>query len=233
MNDSRNSKTKVSAVIVAAGEGTRFGGEKQFAPLEEKTVLWYSVDPFVKNSSIDLVVLVLPERLAGRSPGELNLQTSDKFIFVAGGTRRQDSVYNGLMALPEDCGTVLVHDGVRPLIRQDLLRRIIDEALKGKAVIPVLPESDTVKELENGKVVKTLDRGCLFRVQTPQAFPVETLLEAHRQAKTCGDFLTDDAQLVEAIGGDVYTVPGDRDNLKITSQDDLETASFFLKRRGS
>jgi len=221
----------VSAVIVAAGEGKRFGGEKQFAPLEGRTVLWYSIDPFINDVSVEKVVLVLSESFTGRAPGDLGLHTSDKLTIVAGGSRRQDSVYNGLMALPRDCETVLIHDGVRPLLGKGLLRRIIEEAQKGIAVIPVLPESDTVKEVENERVVRTIERENLYRVQTPQAFPVRTLLEAYRQAKSCGTTSTDDAQIVEALGIEVHTVPGEEVNIKITSRDDLEAASFFLRRR--
>jgi len=233
MNPPRNSRKMVSAVIVAAGGGVRYGGEKQFEPLEGKTVLWHSVDPFMREAAVEHVVVVLPERFIGRSPVDPGLHTSDKLIVVSGGARRQDSVYNGLMALPAGCETVLIHDGVRPLLGRKLLRRIIDEALQGKTIVPVIPESDTVKEVENGEVVRTLERGCLYRVQTPQAFPVEILLEAHRQAEAGGVTSTDDAQMVEALGVRVDTIPGERDNLKITCSDDLEMASFLLGRRGA
>ncbi|MFQ6102659.1 MAG: 2-C-methyl-D-erythritol 4-phosphate cytidylyltransferase [Candidatus Glassbacteria bacterium] len=222
----------VSAVIVAAGEGKRYGGEKQFESLEGKPVIWYAVNPFLLHRLVEKVLLVVPGRFSGKLPSDLGLQRDERLKIVAGGERRQDSVYNGLCEVPSSSDIVLVHDGVRPLLDGKLLDTVIKEVMKGTSVVPVIPVSDTVKEIDGVKVERTLDRHRLCCAQTPQAFPAELIRKAHERARAMQLTYTDDAQLVESLGQEVRVVPGDRYNLKITSRLDLELASLLLRRVG-
>ena len=137
---------------------------------------------------------------------------------VAGGERRSDSVRRGLDAVPDDCDIVVVHDGARPLASADLFEAVIEAVLAGAdAAIPGVAVTDTIKRVDDGCVVDTLDRDDLVAVQTPQAFRAEVLRRAHDG----GPDATDDAALVEAVGGTVVVVEGDPANLKITTRHDL------------
>ncbi len=223
----------ISAVIVAAGSGKRFGGDKQFALLAGKPVVWYAARPFLLNEAVSEIVVVVPPREKDMLPGDLGFSDTGNVIIIPGGERRQDSVCNGLGAVScagED-GIVLVHDGVRPLLRKELLDVIIEEARKGKSIIPAVAVTDTLKEVVDGRVQVTLDRNRLSYIQTPQAFPVDLLRAAHEKARENGIVSTDDARLVELLGSEIRVVPGDRDNIKITTQHDLELASFLLRKR--
>ena len=195
----------VWAIVVAAGSGQRFGGPKQYESLGEGTVLDRSV--MVARSVVDRVVVVVPP---GRAHGEGD---------VEGGSTRSESVRRGLAAVPDGVGIVVVHDGARPFASPGLYRAVIDAVQAGAdAAVPGLPVSDTIKVVDSAMtVVDTPDRATLVAVQTPQAFAADRLRAAH-----AGDPEgTDDASLVEAIGGRVVVVPGEPDNRKITVADDL------------
>ncbi len=195
----------VWAIVVAAGSGQRFGGPKQYESLGEGTVLDRSV--MVARSVVDRVVVVVPP---GRAHGEGD---------VEGGPTRSESVRRGLAAVPDGVGIVVVHDGARPFASPGLYRAVIDAVQAGAdAAVPGLPVSDTIKVVDSAMtVVDTPDRTTLVAVQTPQAFAADRLRAAH-----AGDPEgTDDASLVEAIGGRVVVVPGEPDNRKITVADDL------------
>lgn len=215
----------VGAVVVAAGRGVRFGGDerKQFLELAGRPVAEHACRPFVEDPEVGAVVLVLPAATAAEPPGwaeELGLRV------VEGGASRRDSVARGVAALDGDARRVLVHDGVRPLASRSLVRRI-REATGGAAAVPVLPLRDTVKEVEEGRVVRTLERSRLRRVQTPQGFPRDVLERAHREVPDDAA-ATDDAALLEAIGHPVRTVAGEERNVKITTPADLAWAAWLL-----
>jgi 2-C-methyl-D-erythritol 4-phosphate cytidylyltransferase len=146
-------------------------------------------------------------------------------IVVAGGDERSDSVRRGLEAVPDDCDIVVVHDGARPLAPSSLFEAVIEAVLAGAdAAVPGIAVTDTIKRVEDGRVVGTLDRDDLVAVQTPQAFRADMLRLAHQ-----GDpQATDDAALVEEVGGIVVIVPGDPGNLKITTPRDLSVAATHL-----
>jgi len=209
----------VAAVVVAGGRGVRFGGPKQFTVLGDETVAARSVR--VSRSVADFVVLVVPDEYDG--PGE------GADAVVAGGDTRAASVRAGLKALP-DCDVVVVHDAARPLASQRLFTAVVDAVTAGAdAAIPGLRVTDTIKRIANRDgqsiVVGTIDRSELVTVQTPQAFRRDVLERAHH---TLSD-ATDDAALVEAMGGVVVIVSGEASNLKITDPSDLLRVAAALE----
>jgi 2-C-methyl-D-erythritol 4-phosphate cytidylyltransferase len=218
---------KVSAIIVAAGKGTRFGITKQFAQLKGKTILDWSLEKFEDHEAIDSIILVL-----GRDhSGEEYLSKYGKIAAIArGGERRQDSVCSGLSCVDtHETEIILVHDGARPLVGKDLIERVITATRLRGAVVPVVPVEDTIKRVEGKKVFHTEERGHFFRAQTPQGFSCSLLKEAFVHALR-DDFVgTDEAVLVERMGRDVFVIPGDRRNLKITTKEDLQIAEALIE----
>ncbi|HEX7275981.1 MAG TPA: 2-C-methyl-D-erythritol 4-phosphate cytidylyltransferase [Acidimicrobiales bacterium] len=206
----------VWAIVVAGGGGTRFGGPKQFEDLGGRRVLDWSLA--AAREACDGVVLVVPADHVAGEEGPL---------VVAGGATRSASVRAGLAAVPDDVEVVVVHDAARPLAGADLFRRTVAAVRAGAdAAVPGLPVTDTVKRVEDGRVLETVDRSRLVAVQTPQAFRADGLRRAHAQG--VGAEATDDAALVESLGGTVVVVDGDPRNLKLTSPDDLVVARALL-----
>ncbi len=198
----------VWTIVVAAGSGTRFGGAKQFAQLGTGTVVEWAVHEVGKWS--DGVVVVVP-------PGSV---LSDGQ--VEGGATRSESVRNGLKAVPAQATIVCVHDAARPFVTETVFSRVVNEVVNGAdGAVPGIEVADTVKFVDaNGHVVSTPDRATLRAVQTPQAFRASTLRQAHNQDLQG----TDDAAIVESLGGKVVVVQGDPLLRKITSRDDLDWA---------
>ncbi len=216
-----------STIIVAAGEGRRFGGPKQFSLLRGKPVLDWALEKFETHEKVSEIILVLREK-----KGEERYLNRYKKLtaVVQGGDRRQESVLAGFNQIePEKNKIVLIHDAVRPLVEKDLISRVIGGAEKHGAVIPAVPLEDTIKLVEEEKVVDTLERAKIYRVQTPQGFLYPLLEEALNKAKEDGFYGTDEASLVERIGREVLIVEGDDRNIKITSQEDLKIAEALLE----
>lgn len=206
----------VWAIVVAGGNGARFGGAKQYEELAGRRVVDRAVDG--ARSVAEGVVLVVP-------PGAA-IRAEDADAVVEGGTSRSASVRNGLAAVPDAADIVVVHDGARPLAGPDLFQAVVDAVRGGAdAALPGVPLSDTVKRVDGGVVVETVDRRSLVAVQTPQAFRADVLRAAHE----AGDEATDDAALVEAAGATVVVVPGDPANLKLTHRGDLYVAEALLR----
>jgi 2-C-methyl-D-erythritol 4-phosphate cytidylyltransferase len=206
----------VWVVVVAAGDGSRFGGLKQFAEIDGRPLVDWSVD--AARSVADGVVLVVP-------PGPPSGQAHGADVVVAGGATRAASVRAGLDAVPGDADVIVVHDGARPLASAELFRSVVDAVTAGAAAaVPGLALADTVKRVDDGAVVATVARDGLVTVQTPQAFRAEVLRRAHAQ----GADATDDAGLVEAQGATVRVVPGDPRNLKVTAPADLVMVRALL-----
>jgi len=225
-----------AAVIVAAGEGRRFGGPKQFALLGGRSILEHCVERFESHGAVETIVLVLPGLpsdgdLAGRDIGEdLARRFRKVAAVVAGGPRRQDSVRNGFGAVRgSGRDVVLIHDGARPLAGSDLIGRVIGEAARSGAAVPVMPLEDTVKEVREWGILGTHDRSVLYRAQTPQGFFYEVLEEALAAADREGFVGTDEASLVERTGRRVAAVAGDPRNIKITTPLDLKIAEALLE----
>ena len=207
----------VAAVVVAAGQGSRFGGLKQFSSLDGETVAARSVR--VARSVADHVVLVVPESYEGDGEG------AD--VVVAGGATRSASVRCGL-ARCADADIVVVHDAARPLASPALFRAVVEAIRAGAdAAIPGLAVTDTVKRVfvegEVTLVATTVVREELVTVQTPQAFRRDVLERAH----ATGDEASDDASLVEARGGRVVVVEGELANVKLTRPSDLEVLAAY------
>lgn len=217
---------KVTVIIVAAGEGRRFGFAKQFALLKGKPVLDWCLDKFEVHKRVEEIVLVLKDD----SEKEKYLKRYGKIIAVArGGERRQDSVLSGFRQIdPEKAAIVLVHDGVRSLVSEDLIDRVIEATQEKGAVVPAVPVNDTIKLVEGKEVSQTLDREKLFTVQTPQGFFHHILKTALDKAQEDSFYGTDEASLVERKGERVCIVQGDPKNIKITTPDDLRIAEVLL-----
>lgn len=205
----------VWCIVVAAGSGRRFGGAKQFESLDGVRVVDRSVE--VASSCCEGVVVVLPPEVVGTADGRVAGATT----VVAGGASRTESSRNGLEAVPATAEVVLVHDAARPLASRDLFGRVVAAVRAGAdAAVPVVPVVDTIRRTD-GEIV---DRDALRAVQTPQGFAAA----AFRSAYAAGVEATDDAALLQARGGRVELVDGERRNLKLTGPDDLVVLRAFL-----
>jgi 2-C-methyl-D-erythritol 4-phosphate cytidylyltransferase len=217
----------IGAVIVAAGAGVRMkGADKLFALVAGRPLLAHAVAAFETASAVDRVALVMAEENLERGEELVRTEGFAKVVTVcAGGPRRQDSVKCGLENLGP-CDWVAVHDGGRPLLRTGVILAGLQAARETGAAVPVVPLTDTIKEVdETGFVARTLDRSRLVAVQTPQVFRYDLLLRAHQQVR---EDVTDDAAMVEAIGGRVKTFEGNPRNIKITTIEDLMLAEAYL-----
>jgi 2-C-methyl-D-erythritol 4-phosphate cytidylyltransferase len=219
-------RERVGAVLVAAGRSTRMGFDKLWAELANRPVVDWSLQAIAASRAVDRLVLVVArERLADAAlliaPYELPAMA------VPGGERRRDSVAAGVGVLA-DCGWVLVHDGARPFLTPELVRRGLDAARGTGAAVAAVPVRDTIKRVRGSVVVQTLARAELWAVQTPQVFRRDLLRDA---LGASDEDVTDEATLVERCGGTVHVFPGDGSNLKITMPEDLELARALIERR--
>ncbi len=219
-----------SAIIVAAGEGKRFGGEipKQFIEIHKKPLLIYTIERFESCSAIDEIILVLAaERIEGfqQTASEYDFEKLKKI--VPGGKTRAESVFNGLQSVSEHAVIVAVHDGARPLVSVEEIRLTVKTASETGAACLVSAVSDTIKEVADGKIVGTIDRAKLRRALTPQCFRFEILQKAFA-AVDLGESITDECFLVEKLGYEIAAVEGNARNIKITTPDDLILAEVLL-----
>jgi len=225
-----------SVVIAAAGDGTRMAADRRKPHLElaGRPILHRAIECFSTLEPCRGIVVVLhPDDLAGGEAAEELAARCGPCTVVAGGTCRQESVLNGLEALdPDGPDVVLIHDAVRPLVRADVILRVAAEAARQGAAIAAVPAGETVKRAGADRtVVETPDRSALWFARTPQGFRRGIILEAHRRAAREGFTGTDDAQLVERIGGTVALVEDDYSNIKITAPADLLAVKGILAGR--
>jgi len=227
--------SKTVAVIVAAGQGSRMGAKvnKQFLNLLDRPILAHTLEVFEKNPLIDgIIVIARQDEVIFCYQEIVKLYHFKKVLtVVAGGKERQDSVFEGLKALPLQCELVVVHDGARPFIAQNIISEAIELAQEKEAVIVAVPVKDTIKKVISGAVQGTIPREELWAVQTPQVFNKELLLKAYQLAYEQGISGTDDASLIELLGIDVKVVLGSYENIKITTPEDLDIGSAILARR--
>ena len=225
---------KAGAIIVAAGKGRRMKGrEKLFHPLNDVPLLALTLGAYQEHPDIDVVVLAANDRVRNRFEKEIRKQygISKVITVVPGGARRQDSVFNGLHAFPEPPGVVLIHDGDRPFVTGKIISAVLDSVRTGGAIAAVRAK-DTLKWVNRKEyVIKTLDREVIWIAQTPQGFPYQIILEAHKKARAEGWEVTDDASMVERMGGTVRVVEGSYDNIKITTPEDIVLAEAIYQEK--
>ncbi|TLQ45169.1 2-C-methyl-D-erythritol 4-phosphate cytidylyltransferase [Streptomyces marianii] len=234
---------RTAVVIPAAGRGVRLGpgAPKALRALNGTPMLIHAVRAMAASRAVSLVVVVAPPDGAPEVKNLLDahaLPERTDYLVVPGGDTRQESVRLGLEALPENIGTVLVHDAARPLVPVDTVDAVIAAVFDGApAVVPALPLADTVKEVEPREkgepepVVATPERARLRAVQTPQGFDRGTLVRAHETVAVSGEGATDDAGMVERLGAPVVVVPGHEEAFKVTRPLDLLLAEAVLARR--
>lgn len=224
-------KAEVYVVIVAGGKGLRMGGEKpkQFQDLKGRPVLMHTLERFREALPEGKLILVLPESwmtmwrdLCHRHAFDIDHE------LVKGGETRFHSVKNGLDAIRGEEGVVAVHDGVRPFVAVDVIRECVKQALTGACVVPVIAPVESVR-LKQGDTDRTqsIDRNLCLLVQTPQVFPLNRLRQAYSQPYQ--SLFTDDASVVEADGGQIEVVEGNRENIKLTTPFDWAVAQLLCQ----
>jgi 2-C-methyl-D-erythritol 4-phosphate cytidylyltransferase len=226
---------KTVVIIPAAGTGRRMGGEipKQYLSLAGIPILVHTLSAFQRSPLVDEILLVVP----GEDVAEVRRDVVERYDFsrvslvIAGGSERQDSVRNALVYVRDEHEIILVHDGVRPFVTGALIERAVAGARAFGAVTVGVPVRDTVKAVDAaGRVVKTVLREGLWLTQTPQAFRREVILAAYERAAADGFYGTDDASLVERMGIPVRMIPGDADNIKVTTPEDLARGERMIRR---
>jgi 2-C-methyl-D-erythritol 4-phosphate cytidylyltransferase len=224
---------KVAAIVPAAGRGERLGPgvPKALRLLGGVPMLVHAVRALSRARLVDVVVVAAPPGDEAEVRGLLDTYEAAARV-VSGGATRQESVRRALESLAPDVDVVLVHDAARPLAPSQLVDDVVQEVARGaEGVVPALPVADTIKRVEDGRVVETLRRDGLYAVQTPQGFARELLTKAHDAAVIDGFAGTDDASLVERIGGAVTVVPGHPEAAKVTRPTDLATMEHVLQER--
>lgn len=222
-----------SAIIVAAGSGTRFGSAtpKQFLEIHGKPLIFHTLERFENCAAIDEIILVLAENEI-KNFRELSENHSIEKLkkIVSGGKTRAESVANGLRSIDEKSEIVAVHDGARPLVSEKEIEATIEKALETGAACLTAKVTDTIKRVENEKIAATIDRETLRRALTPQCFRREILQKAFENADL-SESATDECFLVEKLGFEISFVDGSAKNIKITTREDFEIAEIFLKVR--
>lgn len=225
-------ESEFSAVIPAAGSSERMGGvDKLLADLDGMPVIARTLLVFQQSPRISEIILV-----TNRDNISVFMKIAAEYDItkvrelVGGGKNRQESVYNGLKRLRTKYAAI--HDGARPLLSEKLLESLLDGVIGQDGCIPVIPVNDTVKIVgESGVIISTPPRESLFLAQTPQVFSGELIRKAHEEAREKGKIATDDASLMEWMNFKVRTIPGERENVKLTTQEDIEAARAFLRKR--
>ncbi|WP_287125234.1 2-C-methyl-D-erythritol 4-phosphate cytidylyltransferase [Desulfobacter sp.] len=242
MSDTENKeKFKNIAIIVAGGKGLRMDSpvKKQFIDLDGIPVIVRTLAAFDMHRRVDEIILVVPEQDLDFTRNDLlhRFSFSTPLHIIKGGVTRQDSVGNGLdkalkICIQPETTFVLIHDGVRPFVGENLVDRCLDGALKNGACIPVLGIFDTVKRADkNGKIICTLDRDGLFRAQTPQVFRLDLIVKAASYARNTGFLGTDEASICEHAKLPVDIVDGGPFNIKLTSPQDLIFAGLIIQAK--
>jgi 2-C-methyl-D-erythritol 4-phosphate cytidylyltransferase len=224
---------KLGVVIVAAGKGSRMRTteSKQYLLLSGKPILVHTLELFERIADVSSIVLVVGATDLERCRKYAREYKLGKIVdVIPGGAERQHSVMEGLQALPSDTEWVLVHDGVRPFVTEEQVLACWHQAMRTEAAVLAVPVKDTIKIVNaSGQIQSTPERRSLWSIQTPQAFRLSLLLEAHRRAAEDGFLGTDDSILVERLGVAVQVVEGDYYNIKITTPEDLHWAEWIVK----
>lgn len=224
----------IVAVVPAAGLGKRLGPgtNKPFLSLLDKPIIIWTLEALSSVSEISEIIPVFRE-----SDMESGIALCERYKLskvkriAPGGKERQDSVYNGLRLLQSDTGIVVIHDGARPLIESSLVKQAIADIEGFDGVIAGVPVKDTIKEVENTIVKKTIKRGSLWSIQTPQVFRYGSIMDAYARAMEEGFYSTDDSALMERTGCRIRLVIGSYNNIKVTTPDDIPVAEMLLRKR--
>jgi 2-C-methyl-D-erythritol 4-phosphate cytidylyltransferase len=224
----------VSAVIVAAGKGTRMNIDKNkmYVEVYDKPILARTVQVFQDSGFIDEIILVVnSQELVMCKQNIVDYYDLDKVkTLVCGGSERQYSVYNGIREVNKDCDILLIHDGARPFVSEENIMDSIDAAVEFGAATIAVPVKDTIKVADTECFAReTLDRSTLWSIQTPQAFKYNLIADAHMKAFEEGFLGTDDAVLVERLGYKMKLVMGSYNNIKITTKEDLAIARSIIE----
>jgi 2-C-methyl-D-erythritol 4-phosphate cytidylyltransferase len=222
------------AVIVASGLGKRMNSEmpKQFLELLGKPMLAWTISCFERCRLIDEIIIVVPEDYLAYTSQSI----VDKYHFhkihklIGGGETRQESVLAGLTACPRTTDKVAIHDGVRPIVRDTMIERLIETATETMGVIPGVQAKETIKQVDDKMMSHTLPRENIYLAQTPQVFHFPAIFEIHRKAAEEEFEASDDAMLAEQYGHPVMVAEGYYDNIKITTPEDLILAAEILKK---
>lgn len=212
-------------IIVAAGSGSRMNTNinKQFIKLNDKEIIAHTIEKFYNNKNINDIVIVIKEDEAKFFKKEILDKYRFRNIKIAyGGKERQDSVYSGIKLLDKNCKYVLIHDGARPFVDEDIINRSLDEVKAFKSIVVGVPVKDTIKVVNNNNnVVDTPNRSTLWSVQTPQTFDYNIIKKAYEDAFDNNFYGTDDAMLVERIGYTIKMIYGSYNNIKVTTPEDI------------
>ncbi|MCL2481168.1 MAG: 2-C-methyl-D-erythritol 4-phosphate cytidylyltransferase [Spirochaetaceae bacterium] len=219
------------ALITAAGESRRIGGtKKELIKIDEKAIIYHAVLPFVKTGLFKTIFITCQQEFENEFRNCLGEISNYNVIeFAPGGKTRQESVFSGLKAMkhlnPE---IVLIHDGARPFITEDIIKNVISGTLEYGACAPLIPVVDSIKIVENNFITGHTHRQSLMAIQTPQGFKFSDILECHIKAKDSKRPFTDDTEIYSLSGKNIHIVEGSRENIKITYPDDIKN---FIKGR--
>ena len=213
---------KINAIIPAGGTSSRFGTKnKLLEKINGKEVIRYTVEVF-EHSNVDEIIVCAHPSITEEL--ETIFRDFEKVHIIQGGNCRQQSVFNGLKF--SGCDYVLIHDAARPIISAELVNRIAELVREKRAVTVATKTIDTIKEVQDGKIIRTIDRAKLYNTQTPQAFEYNLILKAHQKLE--GKDFTDDAGMLEYFGKTVYILDGSYKNIKITTLNDVDVAKIYL-----
>ncbi|MDD6793882.1 MAG: 2-C-methyl-D-erythritol 4-phosphate cytidylyltransferase [Clostridiaceae bacterium] len=222
----------VSAIVLAGGKGKRMGSavSKQFIHINDKPILYYTLKKFLNCNSIDKVVLVLPkDEIEYCIENVLDKYALNVDEIVVGGKERQDSVYNGLQKC-KDSEVVLVHDGARPFVSENIILNGIRYAREYGATAPGVMPKDTIKvKNAEGFSIDTPNRADLVAIQTPQSFKYDLIMKCHEKIKRDNISVTDDTMVLENYGHKVYIYDGEYTNIKVTTPEDIVIAEYLAK----
>ncbi len=221
---------KVSAIILAAGSGSRFGEKKQFKELNGKPIWFYSLNTFIQSESIDELILVIPNdslETLKQSQVFTSLNKTNNIKLVSGGESRKDSVFNGLKVVKKAIDIVCIHDAARPFIKASYIKHSVEACSEFDGAIIAIPSVDTVKKVDKQIIKNTIDRESLWMAQTPQTFKKDKLLYAIKNSSHLN--VTDESMLMEEANFKIKLIEGDQSNFKITNEIDWELAKVMAE----
>ena len=226
---------KISAIIAGGGSGKRMQSQenKLFIEIGGTAILAMTTAVFESAEIINEIIITVPAEDIERTKNLIKQYSFKKVTqVIAGGPARQASVFNGLQAVSADTDTVVIHDGARPFVTEEIIARAIDVTKTCKAAVVGMPVKDTIKTVNgDGFIASTMDRNLLWQAQTPQVFDAALIKDAYAKAQKSGFQATDDSSLVERLGESVKMIPGSYENIKITTPEDIITAEAILRSK--